>query len=138
MQAGNVKFEFAHVGINARTPEEGQRMRDFFHNTFGYGAYREIPAGYFSEDNRMECLKGMGKGTFGHLGFFVDNMPEAIKYLEGKGYSMDYEHARYEADGKTIKLIFLNEEINGFRIHITKKEAPYYVEYKETPLPVVD
>ena len=26
---GNVKFEFAHVGINAQTPEEGVRMKDF-------------------------------------------------------------------------------------------------------------
>ncbi len=31
-------------------------------------------------------------------------------------------------DGKTIRLIFLKEEINGFRIHITVKKAPFYVE----------
>ena len=41
---GNVKFEFAHVGINAQTPEEGVRMKDFFTEIMGYHDYREIPA----------------------------------------------------------------------------------------------
>lgn len=41
---------------------------------------------------------------------------------------MDYDTARYDEDGKTIRLIFLKEEINGFRIHITVKKAPFYVE----------
>ena len=54
---GNVKFEFAHVGINAQTPGEGVRMKDFFTNVMGYHDYREIPAGYFTVDNKMELLK---------------------------------------------------------------------------------
>ena len=33
---GKVKFEFAHVGINAQTPEEGARMKDFFTDVMGY------------------------------------------------------------------------------------------------------
>ena len=64
----------------------------------------------------------------GHLGFFVNDMPAAIAYLEEKGYPVDYDTARYDEDGKTIRLIFLKEEINGFRIHITVKKAPFYVE----------
>ena len=39
---GNVKFEFAHVGINAQTPEEGVRMKNFFTEIMGYHDYREI------------------------------------------------------------------------------------------------
>ncbi len=50
----------------------------------------------------------------GHLGFFVNDMPAAIAYLEEKGYPVDYDTARYDEDGKTIRLIFLKEEINGF------------------------
>lgn len=125
---GNVKFEFAHVGINAQTPEEGVRMKDFFTEIMGYHDYREISAGFFTVDNKMELLKIMGKGTMGHLGFFVNDMPAAIEYLEEKGYPVDYDTARYDEDGKTIRLIFLKEEINGFRIHITVKKAPFYVE----------
>lgn len=75
-----VKFEFAHVGINAQTPEEGKRMKDFFTDVMGYDNYREIPASFFTSDNKMELMKKMGKGTMGHLGFFVNDMPEAIAY----------------------------------------------------------
>lgn len=132
-----VKFEFGHVGINARTPEEGARMKDFFTDVMGYDDYREIPASFFTSDNKMELMKGMGKGSMGHLGFFVNDIPEAIGYLESKGYEMDYATARYAEDGKTIRLIFLKEEINGFRIHITVKTKPFYSEPEHSdPLPV--
>ncbi|HAE17396.1 MAG TPA: 2-dehydro-3-deoxyphosphogluconate aldolase, partial [Erysipelotrichaceae bacterium] len=90
-----VKFEFGHVGINAQTEEEGKRMKDFFTDVMGYDDYREIPASYFTNDNRMELMKKMGKGTMGHLGFFVNDIPEAIAYLESKGYELDYSTARY-------------------------------------------
>ena len=128
---GEVQFEFGHVGINAQTPEEGQRMRDFFTDVMGYKNYREIPASFFTEDNKMELMKKMGKGTMGHLGFFVKDMDKAIAYLESKGYPVDYSTARYMDDGKTIRLIFIKEEINGFRIHITVKTPPFYVEPAE-------
>ena len=134
----NLKFEFAHVGINAQSEEDGLRMKDFFTDVLGYQNYREIPASYFTEDNKMELMKKMGKGSMGHLGFFVNDMPEAIRYLESKGYAMDYDTARYDDDGKTIKLIFLKEEINGFRIHITVKKAPFYVKDQRTELPIAD
>ena len=133
-----VKFEFGHVGINAQTPEEGVRMKNFFTEIMGYENYREIPASFFTEDNKMELMKKMGKGSMGHLGFFVESIPEAIEYLEEKGYPVDYSTARYDADGTTIRLIFLKEEINGFRIHITVKKAPFYVEQENAQaLPVV-
>lgn len=128
MENENISFEFAHVGINAQTEEEGVRMKDFFTDVMGYTNYREIPASFFTSDNKMELMKKMGKGTIGHLGFFVKDIPQAIEYLESKGYPMDYDTARYEEDGKTIRLIFMKEEINGFRIHITVKKAPFYVE----------
>ena len=105
-------------------------MKNFFTDIMGYDNYREIPASFFTEDNKMELMKKMGKGTMGHLGFFVEDMQEAIDYLECRGYSLDWNTARYAEDGKTVRLIFLKEEINGFRIHITVKEPPFFVEQK--------
>lgn len=128
MSDKKVTFEFAHVGINAQTPEEGARMKEFFTDVMGYDNYREIPASFFTSDNKMELMKKMGKGTMGHLGFFVNDMPAAIAYLEAKGYPVNYDTARYDEDGNTIRLIFIKEEINGFRIHITVKKPPFYVE----------
>ena len=60
---GKVKFEFAHVGINAQTPEEGARMKDFFTDVMGYHDYRDNQVAYFTVDNKMELMKIMGKGT---------------------------------------------------------------------------
>lgn len=131
MAEKQVRFEFAHVGINAQSPEEGARMKNFFTEVMGYHDYREIPASFFTYDNKMELMKKMGKGTMGHLGFFVESIPDAIEYLEAKGYPVDYDTARYGEDGKTIRLIFLKEEINGFRIHISVKQPPFFVEEKD-------
>lgn len=128
MAEKKVKFEFGHVGINAQTPEEGVRMKDFFADVMGYDNFREIPASFFTSDNKMELMKKMGKGSMGHLGFFVEDMQEAIDYLESCGYPVDYDTARYDEDGKSIRLIFIKEEINGFRIHVSIKKPPFYVE----------
>ena len=125
--SSKVKFEFAHVGVNAQTPEEGARMKDFFTDVMGYDNYRETPVAFFTSDNKMELMKILGRGTIGHLGFFVEDMDAAIDYLEELGYEMDYETARYGED-KQIHFVFLKEEINGFRLHISLKEPPYYVE----------
>ena len=53
---------------------------------------------------------------------------KSLGFFRTTGYPVDYDTARYDEDGKTIRLIFLKEEINGFRIHITVKKAPFYVE----------
>ena len=45
-----------------------------------------------------------------------------MAYLEEKGYAMDPSTARYEADGKTLMLIYLKEEMNGFAIHLTTRK----------------
>ena len=62
---GNVKFEFAHVGINAQTPEEGVRMKNFFTEIMGYHDYREIPAGFFYCGQQDGAFKDNGQGHHG-------------------------------------------------------------------------
>lgn len=118
---GDVKFEFQHVGINAQTPEEGKLMKNFFADVMGYDHFEETPVAFFTEDKMMELMKINGRGSMGHLGFYVNDMDKAIAYLKDKGYDMEYESARYNEDGKTINFVFLKDEINGFRIHISTK-----------------
>ena len=130
-------FEFAHVGINAQSEEELTRLKDFFSLVLGYENYRELPISFFTGDNKIELMKMNGRGTMGHLGFFVNDMPKAIEQLEAKGYTLDYENARYD-DKKNIELIYIQEEMNGFSIHLAVKKAPFYVEDEGRGLPVID
>ena len=125
MAQNKIRFEFAHVGINPQSPEEDLRLRSFLSEVLGF-RFREKPNSFFSTDNRMEMMKH-AKGSCGHLGFFVEDMAAAVAWLEQQGWALDYENAHRGEDG-SIRLIYLREELNGFRIHLAVKEPPYYVE----------
>ena len=58
---GNVKFEFAHVGINAQTPEEGVRMKNFFTEIMGY----HDPGWIFHRRQQDGAFKDNGQGHHG-------------------------------------------------------------------------
>lgn len=117
-----VTFEFAHVGVNGQTAEEAKKFLAFCQNILNFGDAREIPLSFFIADNKMELMKEGGRGTLGHLAFYTPDMNKAIEYLKEKGYDVNYDTARYEEDGKTIRLIYLAEEMNGFAIHLTTKK----------------
>ena len=64
----------------------------------------------------------MKKLAIGNDHTAVEMKKELKAYLEEKGYAMDPSTARYEADGKTLMLIYLKEEMNGFAIHLTTRK----------------
>lgn len=115
-------FEFAHVGVNGQTKEEAKRFLLFCQNVLKFDDAREIPLSFFIADNKMELMKEGGRGTLGHLAFYTPDMEKAIAYMKEHGYEVNYDTARYEEDGKTIRLIYLTEEINGFAIHLTTRK----------------
>lgn len=117
-------FEFAHVGVNGQTAEEAKKFLLFCQNVLNFDDAKEIPLSFFIADDKMELMKEGGRGTLGHLAFYTPDMDAAIAYLNEKGYEVNYDTARYEADGKTIRLIYLKEEMNGFAIHLTTVKNP--------------
>ena len=114
-------FAFAHVGVNAEHKEEAVRFLDFCRNILGLDA-EPTPISHMVGDGKMELMNEGGRGRLGHIGFYTDNMDRAIAYLKERGYEVDYSTARYEADGKTLMLIYLKEEMNGFAIHLTTRK----------------
>ena len=105
-----IPFAFAHVGVNANHKEEALRFLNFCREVLGLDA-EETPISYMVADSKM-----------GHIGFYTPDIQAAMTYLEEKGYAMDPSTARYEADGKTLMLIYLKEEMNGFAIHLTTRK----------------
>lgn len=118
----DVYFEFAHVGVNGQTKEEAARFLNFCQDVLKFDDAREIPLSHFIADNKMELMKEGGRGTLGHLAFYTPDMDKAIAYLKEKGYGVNYDTACYEEDDKTIRLIYIDQEINGFAIHLTTRK----------------
>ena len=115
------KFEFAHLGVNARSKEEAEKFLLFCENILNFKDKFEKPLSYFIADRKMELMKNDGRGTFGHIAIYTPDMDAGIKYLESMGYEMDYDDIRLDENGK-IRLIYIKEEMNGFAIHLTSQK----------------
>lgn len=118
----NLTFEFAHVGVNGETKEEAFRFLKFCQDVLHFDDAREVKPSYFIADEKMELMKEGGEGTHGHIGFFTNDLMGALHYLEELGYEADWEHARLQPDGKTIRMVYLKDEFNGFKIHFAEKK----------------
>lgn len=106
----------AHVGINAQSPEEAEQIAKDFSMLMGLPAY-ETPIAVFS-GTLVETMKGAGRGTNGHIGFHVDDMPTAEKWFTDRGFELNEESRALTPDGAT-RLIYFKREIGGFAIHLT-------------------
>lgn len=106
----------AHVGINAADDEEAAKIAEQFSLLMGLPAY-DTPKSVFS-DSLVETMKGCGRGTHGHIGFHVNDMPAAEKWFSDRGFELNEESRALGADGNT-RLIYFKQEIGGFAIHLT-------------------
>ena len=89
----------AHVGINAKNPEEAAQIAEDFSVLMGLPA-RDTPASVFS-GTLVETMKENGRGACGHIGFHIDE--SSRKFTE---------------DGST-RLVYFDREIGGFAVHLT-------------------
>ena len=105
----------AHVGINAGTAEEAERIADRFALLMGLPK-DEKPISYFS-DTLVETMKGGGRGTHGHIGFYVNDIDKAEAWFAARGFEVNEESRVRNEDGSTF-LVYFKEEIGGFAIHL--------------------
>lgn len=111
-------LRIAHVGINAATPEEAERIASQFETLMGLSRNVVAPISVFS-GTLVETMKGCGRGTNGHIGFHVDDIPAAEKYFAARGFAVDESSRRLNPDGSTF-LVYFADEIGGFAIHLTQ------------------
>ena len=120
-QQGNpvdlVDMRIAHIGINARDAEDAQRIATLFEALFGLPA-NDTPISIFS-DTLIEVVKGCGRGEKGHIGFAVNDLPAAEEYFCARGLTLNEDSRSLNADGST-KLVYFNEQIAGFAIHLCR------------------
>ncbi len=106
----------AHVGINATNPEEAEKIACQLSALMGIPTVEQPPS--FFAGTLVEVMKNGGRGTNGHIGFHVNNIPAAEKYFAERGLEVDETSRRLNPDGSTF-LVYFKDEIAGFALHLT-------------------
>ena len=113
-----IKYEFAHLGINHGTAEEAKNTAQLLLTLFGFRNY-DIGSSIFSS-SAFELVKSEYKGSKGHIGIYTNHMELAMGELEDKGVKLDYDTLQKKPDGQYVS-IYLKDEIAGFAFHLLQK-----------------
>ena len=109
-------LELVHVGVNTSGPEEAMEIAKGF-SKLGLTIKEGNSSIFLNSD--IEVMKKPYYGTHGHIGFKVYDIERTIYFLKDKGFTVKEETIKLDAKNK-IKFCYLNEEIGGFAIHLTK------------------
>ena len=112
-------FEIAHVGVNANGTEDAQAIAKRFCSLLGL-AFKEGNSSIFS-GKLVEVMKENGRGKNGHIGIATNSISRARHYLEGQGWTFDESSLKFNDKGEPA-VIYLNEEIGGFALHLVPKK----------------
>ncbi len=113
-----IKYELAHVGINAQNPEESRAIASLFAEIFNLPV-RDGNSSTFA-GNAVEVMRTPYLGKMGHIGMYTEDCEAAVKDLESRGFEADMSTAKYKPDG-TLNAVYLKQEVGGFAVHIVRK-----------------
>ena len=105
----------AHVGVNAASPEEAREVAELFQALMGLPPV-ETPVSWFA-GTLVEVMSGKGRGTNGHIGFGVRDLPAAERWFAARGFEVNDDSRALNPDGST-KLVYFKREVGGFAIHL--------------------
>ena len=110
-------LEIAHIGINSENEQEAEKTAKLLCTLFDL----DLKPGNSSifAGKEFEIMKGRGRGSHGHIAVATWNVDRAVYHLTRAGASFD-ESTR-TSDDKGTKFIYLDGEIGGFAIHLTRK-----------------
>lgn len=110
----------AHIGLNGADEKDAYELAEFFSRFFNLPIKDMGKPSYFA-GTLVEVMKGNGRGTNGHIGFHVDNLPEAEAYFRARGLEINEESRVLDENGNTF-LVYFKQEICGFALHLTVAE----------------
>ena len=111
-------FELRHVGINAESEEEADKLATSFENVFGFA--KNAGNSSIFAGRAIELMKSPYLGQKGHIAIQTNYIDRAIYHLEAKGYSFNQVSKKLDKNGKLVA-IYLNEEMGGFAVHLVQK-----------------
>ena len=114
-------FEIVHLGVNCADEAQAAACAQKFECLFNLAVNpaKESADARFT-GTRIEWMKKPGRGAHGHIALATADLPAARRYLEEKGFTFDDASAKYLPDGRVL-VLYANEEIGGFAIHLMQK-----------------
>lgn len=109
-------FEMIHFGINTNSFDDAQNA---VKKLEVFGMQSKIGNSSTFMNSTIEIMHSNFKGHNGHIGFKCNSIERALSYLEQFGFSPDMNSAKLNDKGK-LKVVYLNEEIKGFAIHLVR------------------
>ena len=112
-------LEFAHIGINADSEEEGRKNAKLFELMFGM-PLRETSKSVFAGSS-FEFMTKEGPGKHGHIGISTNFVDRAMAYFKRLGFEFDESSITYDEKTGKPKFAYFKDEIAGFAVHIVNK-----------------
>ena len=116
---GLLDFRVVHVGLNCKETTEAEKIARLFCRLFDV-PYLPNETAIFA-GSLVECIKGPYRGAHGHIAIGTRNVDRAVYQLEKRGAVFDASSRKTDAEGHTL-LIYLQEEIGGFALHLVKNK----------------
>ena len=115
-----VKYELAHVGINAENAAQAEEIATLFAGIFGLNV--KVGNSSVFAGKAVEVMKTPYEELEMEVIRFraVADCAEAVEDLKARGFEVDMDTAKYKPDG-TLNAVYLKQEVAGFAIHIVKK-----------------
>ena len=110
-------FELMHVGINESGEDAALETAGLLNSLFFLQS--KIGNSSIFAGKAFEIMKSPYLGAHGHVGLAANSVERALAFLKGKGIGTRPETLKSE--GGTIKVVYLDKEIAGFAIHISRK-----------------
>ena len=112
-------LEFAHMGINAGSPEAASAGAKMFDTLFGM-TNRETSKSIFAGD-AFEFMCKPAPGAHGHIGIKTHFVDRAMAYFKRLGFEFDESSITYDDKSGKPKFVYFKDEICGFAIHLVQK-----------------
>jgi 2-dehydro-3-deoxyphosphogluconate aldolase/(4S)-4-hydroxy-2-oxoglutarate aldolase len=116
---GLLGFSMVHVGINLESGDEALKAANLFNALFSF-TVKDGSSSVFAGEG-IEIMKSRGLGKNGHIAIGTLSLPRAIAYFERQGIRFNQESLKTDAKGNPM-VIYLQEEIAGFAVHLIQKK----------------
>lgn len=117
MNAQDLGLKVVHIGVNEADKEGAGATAQLFARLLGLQTM-ETPVSTMV-GTVIEVMNSTARGTHGHIAIHADDIPAAEQYFAQHGFTIDESSRRTMPDGST-HLVYFNEEVAGFAIHLTR------------------
>ncbi len=114
--AKKLGLKISHIGVNPQSDVEFDEVTRLFSLILGVEVM-QTPVSCMV-GTQVEVMKPLGRGKNGHIAIHSDNIPAAEHFMQECGFEIDETSRRLAADG-TTHLVYLEQPICGFDIHLT-------------------